>query len=87
MSKVYKLWSSDASRIDVGIVGDHDRAFARICITTRRSGFDVRISYRIKVRSDPTLARMERSLKLKRTEVTVSVDVGKVKLEIGDVLG
>lgn len=53
---------------------------------TLRSAFPVRMSYRVKVRSDPTLARMDASDKLNRTEVIVSVEVGKVRLEIGTVL-
>jgi hypothetical protein len=53
---------------------------------TRRSALPVRISYKQKERSEPMEARIEVSLRLKRTEVTVSVDVGRVRLEIGALL-
>ena len=53
---------------------------------TLRSAFPVRISYSVKVRSDPMLARTDASDKLNRTEVIVSVEVGKVRFEIGAVL-
>ena len=56
------------------------------CITSLRSAFPVRMSYRVKVLSDPTEPRIEDSDKLKRTEVTVSVEVVKVRLEIGVLL-
>lgn len=52
-------------------------------MTVLRSALPVRISYNVNVRSEPMLASTEDSLKLKRTEVTVSEDVGKVRLEIG----
>lgn len=44
MSKVYKLWSSEARRMDVGNVGDHASAFERNCMTVRRSALPVRMS-------------------------------------------
>jgi hypothetical protein len=53
---------------------------------TLRSAFPVRISYNVNVRSEPMLARTEGSLRLKRTAVIVSVDVGKVKFDIGALL-
>lgn len=53
---------------------------------TLRSAFPVRISYSVKVRSDPTLARTDGSDRLNLTEVIVSVDVGNVRFEIGAVL-
>ena len=56
------------------------------CMITLRSAFPVRMSYSVNVRSDPTLARMDASDKLNRTEVTVSVEVGNVRFEIGAVL-
>lgn len=56
------------------------------CMITLRSAFPVRISYRVKVRSDPTVARTDASDKLNRTQVIVSVEVGNVRLEIGAVL-
>jgi hypothetical protein len=37
----------------------------------------------VNVRSEPTLARTEGSARLNRTEETVSLDVGKVRLDIG----
>ena len=55
-------------------------------MTTLRSAFPVRTSYRVKVRSDPTLARTDASDRLNRTEVIVSVEVGNVRFEIGAVL-
>ena len=56
------------------------------CMITLRSAFPVRMSYSVKVRSDPTLARTDASDKLNRTEVIVSVEVGNVRFEIGAVL-
>lgn len=53
---------------------------------TLRSAFPVRMSYNVNVRSEPILARTDGSLRLKRTEVMVSVDVGKVKSDIGALL-
>lgn len=38
------------------------------------------------VRSEPMLARTDDSLRLKRTLVIVSVDVGNVRFEIGALL-
>jgi hypothetical protein len=38
------------------------------------------------VRSEPTLARTDDSLRLKRTAVIVSVDTGKVRFETGALL-
>lgn len=55
-------------------------------MTTRRSAFPVRISYSVNVRSEPTLASTEDSLRLKRTEVMVSVEVGNVRFDIGALL-
>ena len=55
-------------------------------MTTLRSAFPVRISYNVNVRSDPILARTDGSLKLNRTAVIVSVDVGKVRLDTGALL-
>jgi len=52
-------------------------------MTTRLSAFPVRISYSVKVRSEPMLARTEDSLRLNRTLVIVSVEVGKVRFEMG----
>ena len=56
------------------------------CITTLRSAFPVRISYKVNVRSEPILARIDDSLKLKRTAAIVSVEVGKVRFDIGALL-
>ena len=53
---------------------------------TLRSAFPVRMSYRVKVLSDPRLARTDDSLRLKRTVVIVSDDVGNVKFDIGALL-
>lgn len=58
----------------------------RTCMTTRRSAFPVRISYRVNVRSEPMLASTEDSARLKRTADIVSMDVGKVRLDIGALL-
>lgn len=55
-------------------------------MTTRRSAFPVRISYKVNVRSEPILARTEGSARLKRTAEIVSMDVGKVRLDIGALL-
>lgn len=44
------------------------------------------MSYSVNVRSEPTLARTEVSLRLNRTAVMVSVEVGKVRLDIGALL-
>lgn len=62
------------------------RSAGQTCITTRRSAFPVRISYRVNVRSEPMLANTDDSLMLNRTDVIVSVDVGKVRFEIGALL-
>jgi len=86
MSNVYKLESSEARRMAVGKVGDQARAFDRICITIRLSAFPVRMSYSVKVRSVPKLARTEDSDILKRTEVIVSIDVGNERFEMGALL-
>jgi len=83
-SNVYRLWSSEANRIDVGNVGDHARELLLICMTTLRSAFPVRISYNVKVRSEPMLARTLDSDKLNRTQVIVSVEVGNVIFDIGE---
>lgn len=53
---------------------------------TLRSAFPVRMSYNVNVRSEPMLASTDGSLRLKRTAVIVSVDVGKVRLDIGALL-
>ena len=57
------------------------------CMTTRRSALPVRMSYSVNVRSEPMLAKTLDSDMLKRTEVIVSVDVGNVRLDIGELLG
>jgi hypothetical protein len=44
------------------------------------------MSYRVNVRSEPHDARIEDSARLNFRAVMVSVEVGKVRLEIGDVL-
>lgn len=44
------------------------------------------MSYNVNVRSEPMLASTDGSLRLKRTAVIVSVDVGKVRLDIGALL-
>ena len=86
MSNVYKLESSEARRMAVGKVGDQAREFDRICITIRLSALPVRMSYSVKVRSVPKLARTEDSDILKRTEVIVSIDVGNERSEMGALL-
>ena len=70
----------------VGNVGDHANAFDCICMTIRLSAFPVRMSYRVKVRSVPILASTDDSDMLKRTEVMVSVEVGKDRFEMGVLL-
>jgi len=85
-SNVYRLWSSDARRRSVGSVGDQDRDVDWKCMTTRRSALDVRISYRVNVRSEPHDAIMEVSAGLNLRAVMVSTEVWKVRLEIDDVL-
>jgi len=66
--------------------GKDEERKRRTCIITLRSAFPVRISYNVKVRSDPMLASTDDSLRLKRTAVIVSTEVGKVRLETGVVL-
>lgn len=56
------------------------------CMTTLRSAFPVRISYSVNVLSEPMLASTDDSLILKRTELIVSVDVGKVRFDTGALL-
>jgi len=70
----------------VGNVGDHANAFDCICMTIRLSALPVRMSYRVKVRSVPILASTDDSDMLKRTEVMVSVEVGKDRFEMGVLL-
>ncbi len=70
----------------MGKVGDQAREFDCIRITIRLSAFPVRMSYNVKVRSVPIPARTEDSDILKRTEVMVSIDVGKERSEIGALL-
>ena len=53
---------------------------------TRRSALPVRISYNVKVLSDPILASTEDSARLNFTAETVSVEVGKVRFDIGALL-
>ena len=55
-------------------------------MTTLRSAFPDRMSYNVKVRSVPMLAKTDVSLRLKRTLVTSSVDVGRVRFDIGALL-
>ena len=57
------------------------------CMMILRSAFPVRISYKAKVLSEPILARTDASARLKRTDVIVSVDVGRVRLEMAALLG
>lgn len=70
----------------MGKVGDQAKEFDRICITIRLSAFPVRMSYNVKVRSVPILARTEDSDILKRTDVMVSIDVGKERSDMGALL-
>ena len=53
---------------------------------TRRSALPVRISYSVKVLSEPILARTEDSARLNFTAEIVSVEVGNVRFEIGALL-
>ena len=55
-------------------------------MTIRLSAFPVRMSYNVKVRSEPILARTDDSAMLKRTDVIVSVEVGNVRFETGALL-
>jgi hypothetical protein len=50
---------------------------------TLRSALPVRISYKVKVRSDPTEASTEDSEGLNRIDVTVSVEVEYVRFDRG----
>lgn len=61
----------------------YDRNGALTFITTLLSALPVRISYSVNVRSEPVLARMLDSERLKRTEVMVSTEVGNVRLDTG----
>ena len=79
MSEVYRLWASGARRGSVGSVGDQDRDVNWKCMTTRRSTLDVRISYRVNVRSEPHDAIMEVSAGLNLRAVMVSTEVWKVR--------
>lgn len=71
----------------MGKVGDQERALDRNWVMMRRSALPVRMSYRMKVRSDPREARMDGSAALKRMEVTVSEAVEWVRSEMGVLLG
>ena len=53
---------------------------------TRRSALPVRISYSVKVLSEPMLARTDDSERLNLTAEIVSVDVGNVRFDIGALL-
>ena len=44
------------------------------------------MSYNVNVRSEPILARTDDSERLKRTAEIVSIDVGKVRLDMGALL-
>ena len=52
-------------------------------MTTLRSALPVRMSYKVKVRSDPAEASTEDSEGLKWIDVTVSVDVEYVRFDSG----
>ena len=56
------------------------------CMITRRSALPVRISYSVKVLSEPILARTDDSERLNLTAEIVSVDVGNVRFDIGALL-
>ena len=56
------------------------------CMTTRRSAFPVRMSYNVKVLSDPILASTEDSERLNFTAEIVSVEVEKVRFDTGALL-
>ena len=58
----------------------------RTCMTTLLSALPVRISYSVNVRSEPILASTDDSDRLNRTADIVSVDVGKVRFDIGALL-
>ena len=53
---------------------------------TRRSALPVRISYSVKVLSEPILAKTDDSERLNLTAEIVSVDVGNVRFDIGALL-
>ena len=55
-------------------------------MTTRRSALPVRMSYRVKVRSEPTEARIEDAERLKRMAETVSEEVECVRFDMGTLL-
>ena len=56
-------------------------------MTTRRSALPVRMSYKVKVRSEPILASTDDSARLNLMAEMVSVEVGNVRLDIGALLG
>ncbi len=56
------------------------------CMMIRRSALPVRISYSVNDRSEPMLANTDASDRLKRTAVTVSVEVGRVKFDTAALL-
>jgi hypothetical protein len=56
------------------------------CMTKRRSAFPVRMSYNVNVLSVPADASIEDSERLNLIEVTVSLEVENVMLDIGAVL-
>jgi len=85
-TKIEHCCASVLSLISMGQEKKNIRRMERTCITTLRSAFPVRISYSVNVRSEPILARTDDSLKLKRTAVIVSVEVGKVRFDIGALL-
>lgn len=55
-------------------------------MTTRRSALPVRMSYSVKVLSEPILASTDDSARLNLTAEIVSVEVGKVRFDMGALL-
>lgn len=68
----------------VGKVGFQERALQRKFRTSRLSAFAVRISYSVKVLSVPVVASTEDSDQLNFRAVILSVDVGKLRVDIGE---
>lgn len=64
----------------------HRKVKQHACMIVLRSAFPVRMSYKVNVLSEPILARTEDSARLNRIADMVSVEVGKVRSEIGALL-
>lgn len=87
MSKRYTLWSSLATAKLIASIGFQDMAFEANRRIDLDRGDEVRRSYSTMDRSDPADARMEVSVWLKATALTVSVEVGQLRVCSGVELG